>query len=400
MASRFLKFFLSLSFLLSGTTPCQAHWFCAQLLHKPERKIKVHRKPLSQEQRTVLRNHPIFYHLRDSMGLGQNTQVQISPFPEFKFESSLFSGELKQAHFLKEILLEIWPQAQFKDYGKVTDQHGFRFFIHDSAEYGYFPEQNSHPKPQTIVEMSDIKMANGVFNPSKDQVLREKIGLSDVSVGHIYISDPWKIKFEKPEDKILNLKSTSQKLWSQGIDVVILSSSNIITPTHIKRVFPNFLNPIEPVLYMSSLLETPSWSQKRKPTPKSSRQKVQLEKGKKYLILNDTVGRLPEIHALSDLTLVVGPINFFEPLYMGTPTIFTINSWSKNDYEMETINKMISYAQSFPHFKYLEYLDEKPLFDKNEYNQISTQLQNFQYNYWIFSKFLDQLLKGVKEQMP
>ena len=340
------------------------------------------------------------------MGLGQNIQVQISPFPEFEFESGLFSGELKQAHFLKEILLEIWPQAHFKDYDEITSQRAFRFLIHDSAEYEYFDNYRHYGKmisgfaPETIVEMSDIKMANGVFNPSKNQVLREKIGLSNVSVGHIYISDPWKIKFEKTEDKILNLKSTSQKLWSQGMDVVILSSSSRITPTHINRVFPDFLNPIEPVLYMSSLLETPSWPEKRKPTPKSSRQKVQLEKGEKYLILNDTVGRLPEIHALSDLTLVVGPINFFEPLYMGTPTIFTINPWSKNDYEMETINKMISYAQSFPHFKYLEYLDEKPLFDKNEYNQISTQLQNFQYNYWIFSKFLDQLLKGVKEQMP
>lgn len=40
------------------------------------------------------------------------------------------------------------------------------------------------------------------------------------------------------------------------------------------------------------------------------------------VVYNDTIGNMPFLYAASDLAVVVGPVNFFQPLVQGTRTLF------------------------------------------------------------------------------
>lgn len=60
-----------------------------------------------------------------------------------------------------------------------------------------------------------------------------------------------------------------------------------------------------------------------------------------FVVFNDTVGNLPAVHAISDLAVVVGPINFFEPLNVGTQTLLYLPEESIQNYSMEGLDQMI-----------------------------------------------------------
>lgn len=50
----------------------------------------------------------------------------------------------------------------------------------------------------------------------------------------------------------------------------------------------------------------------------------------KTIIVNSTFGMLPYVHKAADLAVVIGPINFFEPLAVGTPTLIFRKSDSES----------------------------------------------------------------------
>lgn len=67
---------------------------------------------------------------------------------------------------------------------------------------------------------------------------------------------------------------------------------------------------------------------------------LKLDPAKKYLIKNNTVGKMHDLYAASDVAIVRGPVNFFEPLHAGTPVILTIPTDLLDLYTQEGLDPM------------------------------------------------------------
>lgn len=70
---------------------------------------------------------------------------------------------------------------------------------------------------------------------------------------------------------------------------------------------------------------------------------------KTVLVLNNTFGKMTEIHAASDLVVVVGAKNFFKPLFTGVPTYFLYKENSV--YRTKIIRTLETVAADFPNFR-------------------------------------------------
>ncbi len=83
-----------------------------------------------------------------------------------------------------------------------------------------------------------------------------------------------------------------------------------------------------------------------------------LAKGEKVFIINDTRGRMPLIHAVADVTIVRGPINPFESLNAGTPTVAFFDQPMKPRYDLAAYQSMVQPAYQTGSFRYVQKLDD------------------------------------------
>lgn len=78
------------------------------------------------------------------------------------------------------------------------------------------------------------------------------------------------------------------------------------------------------------------------------------------IIFNDTMGLVRDIHKLSDLTMIVGPMNIFESPAQGTPTVFIkdklIYLESGTVFNKDVLDWHISIVESLKHFKIFDSL--------------------------------------------
>jgi hypothetical protein len=98
----------------------------------------------------------------------------------------------------------------------------------------------------------------------------------------------------------------------RGFDTLVLtprnsggSSTGFNSVKDLERVFPHAKVVFHEIYLLSDIMEnrvSPDWSRRN-------------------LIINNTSGNMLTIHGASDLSVVFGPINFFEPLSVGTPTV-------------------------------------------------------------------------------
>jgi hypothetical protein len=66
---------------------------------------------------------------------------------------------------------------------------------------------------------------------------------------------------------------------------------------------------------------------------------VDLSRGK-HIFINDLSGKMPYLYNVSDLAVVVGPINLFEPLSSGTKTLFFDNPEVIGQYHPQAFSQM------------------------------------------------------------
>ena len=59
----------------------------------------------------------------------------------------------------------------------------------------------------------------------------------------------------------------------------------------------------------------------------------QFTRSERYFVINDLEGRVPHVHAISDLAVIAGPINSVEALQSGTPTVIIANERLREEYE-------------------------------------------------------------------
>jgi len=311
---------------------------CLDIFTKPDRPYQfLENKPieLSPEQRQILRNHPFAKLLRS----GRIRSIEVTP-SLYEQSAHIIQGEFIQAVYLKKLIeaagFSHYLGPQF--YTGSPRQGDLKFSVSDSYEFG----GEGHPRHGVqTVEMVDLKVANGVFKtPRPEKRIAYKLPRNE-KIGHLYINDPianWRNDPTQP--KYLEVV---HKMLAMETNIVILSSNNITNfEKFMERAAENTRT--DPRGHFDLILPLSEVMQRTQPLPS----------GRKILIVNDTMGRMPEIHSFSDYAVIVGPKNFFEALYEGIPTYFVINDTVRFNYSMGGLNKMIAVGESFPNFVHLK----------------------------------------------
>ncbi len=247
------------------------------------------------------------------------------------------SGESIQMHYVFKVLKYIFPHARFAiadgdsdsvDESNLVDK--LYLPILDSAEYGAKFDRHSR------LEMSLIKAGNPLYSSIKKAETRKILGIHPKArILHVYSS----VYFGQRKAHLLDdgklgnilriLKSVEPKF-----DIIILSISGT-----------------------SRLGEV--WNEEMEGQPKDWRRisdmfvgdfdKVSPGQNKPLLIYNNSVGKMPFLHAVADLSVVRGPINFFEPLSVGVPTLVVHNRMI-HTYDMNAFAGMVRTAEQANNF--------------------------------------------------
>ena len=366
-------------------TPHSGATVCSETLRLKQNPIEILlEKPLelSDRQLEILKNHPLSEVFTKNPGI---RRIQLEPHldPKEYEQDPFFSGELLQAGFLRSLLLQVGFKGKFMELHprNFGVKHVLSLQVKDSAEYN--PDGKSAPpmSPQErsrIVEMSDLKMANGKLDLRSTKALRTQYNIPLKSqVGHLYFNISNVNKRVPYSAQNPNFYLSAKKLQEQGANVIVVSSISRFrenVPKEVKEFLKRAQKEFDQVLFLSDVQNG----------------KSQISKGT-VVVLNDTVNQMPDIHKISDRVLVVGPINFFEALYSGTPTTVLINEATLGDYNRITVNKLLANGEDFPNFKQIQSLDET-LMSVQEIGPST-------YDYDAFTDFLDILYKKIINQM-
>ena len=240
------------------------------------------------------------------------------------------TGYVVQRRMLRRLLQMIFPEAGFPEWLKsdltserpVFDPHGREIAL-DPEDSGLFLDWGLEHEmlDSREIEMSLLKMGNPqVFELSKSG-MREKLGIApDTRVASIYTS----IDGVGDIGKILNR-------FPEKPEIVFLSFSSRADLANLKIIFPEFAALNFSDLTLSELYSNPQAISDRK---------------KKYLIFNDTRGRLPELYAASDYAIVIGANNFFEPLMARCPTLIYSGNLDDLGYSIPLYRTMKAHAEA------------------------------------------------------
>jgi hypothetical protein len=153
---------------------------------------------------------------------------------------------------------------------------------------------------------------------SKEEA-KKALNLEGKSVVHLYVGVASKIGEEHFNVLIRELKK------SMRIDALILSiASNYglrnVNQTGLQRHFDRFVK-------------------------LSTAKRTEIPSDRTILIYNDTRGLMSNLYAASDLAVVVGPINFFQPLSAGVRTLSIIPPDLQDGYFETTVQELATKAQ-------------------------------------------------------
>ena len=267
--------------------------------------------PLTPEMRVILRQHPIWarYH---QAGLSEKLFFEfprrISTVNQILRENEIiggFKGESIQTHFIAQTLREIFPHAHF--YQSKAGRKRVQIEANDYAEHE-LPDLKSfkimlHERFATYnqIGMPLLKMANGRTASVSKEELRDRIQISaKKKIFNLYNFDLSTIDLAEFID---GLQSSGQPL-DQLVLIASFRHETMQTSYSINQM--NLKLAGRATLHLLSELKPGD-----------------LEGPGAHLIVNDTKGLLPILHRLSDVTIVGGPVNLFEGLNAGTPTLFS-----------------------------------------------------------------------------
>ncbi len=279
------------------------------------------------------KDHPLYEFAR-TVKFGRGMRFYIDPV-------GLTPGELgegMQGVFLKNVLKTVFPRAAVRaiKYQEKNDRAplAVHFTIRDSAEIN-----RETSDPDFTVEMIDIKPANIRWRLGERARMRNQIGLDqNRKVAHVYLRRPWTINDHGDQQLDPDLETVAKEIVKHGVDDVIFSSTEFdidftATLKQLETVVPEIHTLFKEIRPVSGLLEGNVSNESR------------------TLYLNDTRGRMSDFHAISDFTLIMGPINFFESLQTGTETFVLINSSIAEEYAPWGINRLLSYGKVYSNLR-------------------------------------------------
>ncbi len=231
-------------------------------------------------------------------------------------------GEGQQSLMIRDILQYLFPKASFR----AADAHrdplevSIELQAIDFGEFGLSTKSAFEQK--TLLEMPMLKAGNPQKNRVGKSQAKNLLGLKGKTVVHLYSA--WTSTLTPENAK--TLFDSLQRAY--GNHFLILSFGNGSSVPKVAAVFSKQFGHGKANVHKLSELTTET-----------------LGKETFGLILNDTVGNMPFLYSASDLALVAGPVNFFQPLAQGTKTAFIFppdDIRITRQYEPQVIEQLVS----------------------------------------------------------
>lgn len=266
--------------------------------------------PLPTEFLSKVSNSSTMRLLKEAHGDGSNLVIYLDSYDESNFHTGLVggtAGEQMQSAFLSKFVRFLFPRTTVRgrlDIGKFPEDNGklkFQFAIRDSAEGGRAPLaptstfNSTSGIKYTRLEMSSLKAANPGPGIQSKMNLRASMNLPlDSRVASVYGS----LK-SRPEELIATAKTL---LDSSSADIVIMSKPGMKGVGEIKSAF-----------HSDQSITVVTATDFQGLVPKM---------GERFVIINDSQGRMPYVHSAADYTIAIGQGNLYESINVGTPTFF------------------------------------------------------------------------------
>jgi hypothetical protein len=276
-----------------------------------------------------IKTHPVFGY-GSKYKDGRNLIFVVDPYSPSISKTQDKLGERIQADFVVKVLKVIFPKAEFSYSGSTNYLFSGKKAIHiDLKDKGEF--ENKIGVLPTSFDMALVKAANGLVGTADQGSSRKALGISDKDrVVSFYFN------FKNTVSPKLSEKFQFKTFYEEaikgmgGVDVAIYSEPYVDRDTLISRIDPELRLKLS--VYFLSELKEGDIAQARK-------------LGKRVLILNDTVGHMPAIHSSSDIVVIRGPINMFEPLNAGRPVVVVHTKEIQPEYDWQSFTTMAQVAQ-------------------------------------------------------
>lgn len=236
---------------------------------------------LPEEVKLAIKNHKLSHF--DSSSKTSKLKFAIDPQPDFS--NSGYIGESIQATFVKKILIEIFPKAQFVKQSEADNQ-AIKINIRDVAEKRI--TQND-PIQKFLIDMPLLKFANGSVPAISKTQLRSELGISELArVVTVYGGD------------IVNQADFFSRLLTKynGPSVVFFSDREV-DDFHFHKLNDKLKSVFGSSFRLLKLSEVRPGA---------------LGGDLPVFVFNDTLMRQPNLYLISDLAIIDGPINFAEAL--------------------------------------------------------------------------------------
>lgn len=351
---------------------------------------------LTPAQLQMLKDHPISKYA-DGLKLGQGLEFR-SMF--YNVEASpRYKGEYVQSQYIRKVLESLFPKAKFShtDVPTLRGREPVKILLADIAERSDGFVIKKIANKGMILPMHIVKPSN--YTPVKmdKTAARQELGLpANRKIISLYV---------RSEDTMTNLKSIHGKVNSkftelfEGLEKAFPLDIVIIT-------FGNYSPGVWGLASTGLLHSGVTWN------TTAELSEIMTNKSSfdgQTIIVNDTQGKMKSIYAAADLAVVVGPINFFEPLTVGTPTLLvekssaeTQNS-SYDSYDDNVYNSLMDLAIKTGGAAKVTY----DRFDENWNDGIPAAVKKIMKSKkpfkdispLTFPAFLDALYKHVKYQL-
>lgn len=287
---------------------------------------------ISDTVKKMIRNHPIYKFASSVPDGGKKILFNIRGGPTRNFGiHRTKKGEGIQGIVVAKYLRYLFPQATvraiFDDSTDFTATNSGKtqidFYILDSAEYS---SPIKFPK-DIILEMPMLKAGNPTQVRLSSGAIRKILGIpAPQKVIHVYVKN--EVFYKKYFDEIIK-----QIGEVYPYDMIILSFGNQHEPgspfkaRHVKKMSRTTEGMVSFDL--------------------SEVERGNLNTSSTKLVFNDTIGLVPSLHAAANLAIVIGPVNFIEPLGNKTRTLHV---QTPNDfftpYDSQTLLNLIRTAES------------------------------------------------------
>lgn len=290
---------------------------------------------LSKDFKKVIQASPAVKSLREKYGLGEGLVFEVTPRPRANLGEVHLdggAGEQIQSQMMYQVLQEVFPQARFAGLNGVKSPRldGVSFpttgpnkvkhvvlSIADSAEVNL-------PRMAGTIEMSRLKSINPGIEIIEKNAMRKPMGIRDDQVvASFYIQSP-SGSIGAPDapsfTELLRVLSVRKRP-----DIVFMSSggSRYVDTSLFQRQLGDSYHVVRLSEFHGS----------------------QVKPGVTTVVINDTLGKVPYLYNVSDVAVVQGPINIFEPLTAKTPTVFFNGSDVLEHYNPQVFNHMARQAK-------------------------------------------------------